>query len=33
MLDQLMTYDTASAATDFDMRQDWQDFWRIHYSR
>ncbi|GGL50121.1 ABC transporter substrate-binding protein [Wenxinia marina] len=33
VMDQLMTYDTATAAEDFDRRQDWQDFWRIHYAR
>ncbi|WP_180900755.1 ABC transporter substrate-binding protein [Martelella soudanensis] len=32
-MDELMVYDTATAAEDFDKRQDWQDFWRIHYSR
>ena len=32
-MDELMVYDTATAAEDFDARQDWQDFWRIHYSR
>ena len=32
-MDDLMVYDTATAADDFDKRQDWQDFWRIHYSR
>ena len=32
-LDEMMAYDTATAVEDFDTRQDWQDFWRIHYSR
>lgn len=32
-LDQMFTYDTASAADDWDARQDWQDFWRINYKR
>ncbi len=32
-MDELMVYDTSTAADDFDRRQDWQDFWRIHYSR
>lgn len=32
-MNELMVYDTATAAEDFDKRQDWQDFWRIHYSR
>ncbi|SMD09102.1 ABC transporter substrate-binding protein [Primorskyibacter flagellatus] len=32
-MDELMVYDTTTAAEDFDKRQDWQDFWRIHYSR
>lgn len=33
ILDQLMPYDSASALDDFDLRQDWQDFWRINYTR
>jgi iron(III) transport system substrate-binding protein len=33
MLDQLLAYDSTTAASDFDLRQDWQDFWRVHYSR
>ncbi|MGR3793732.1 ABC transporter substrate-binding protein [Vannielia sp. SX4] len=33
VMDQLMVYDTSTAADDFDKRQEWQDFWRIHYSR
>ncbi|HTN63473.1 MAG TPA: ABC transporter substrate-binding protein [Devosia sp.] len=33
MLDQLLDYDSSTAAADFDLRQDWQDFWRVNYSR
>ncbi len=33
VMDQLMVYDTSTAADDFDRRQDWQDFWRVHYAR
>lgn len=32
-LDRLMSFDMATAIDDFDGRQDWQDFWRTHYSR
>jgi iron(III) transport system substrate-binding protein len=32
-MDQLMVYDTGTAAADFDRRQDWQDYWRTHYNR
>nr|WP_245944970.1 ABC transporter substrate-binding protein [Pelagibacterium lacus] len=32
-LDALMTFSMATAEADFDARQDWQDFWRLHYSR
>ncbi|MDD7969970.1 ABC transporter substrate-binding protein [Roseinatronobacter alkalisoli] len=33
VLDQMMPYNTATAIDDFDTRQDWQDFWRVNYSR
>ncbi len=33
LLDQMQAYESATAASDFELRQDWQDFWRIHYSR
>lgn len=33
VLDQLMPYTSATALDDFDLRQDWQDFWRINYTR
>lgn len=33
VLDQMMPYSTATAIDDFDTRQDWQDFWRVNYSR
>lgn len=29
----LFPYDTASGMSDWDTRQDWQDFWRVHYRR
>lgn len=32
-LDNVMEFSMATAQADFDARQDWQDFWRIHYSR
>ncbi|SMD09089.1 ABC transporter substrate-binding protein [Primorskyibacter flagellatus] len=31
--DNLLAYDSATGLADWDSRQDWQDFWRIHYSR
>lgn len=30
---QMFTYDPASAAEDWDARQDWQDFWRVSYRK
>jgi iron(III) transport system substrate-binding protein len=33
MLDQMMPYASATALDDFDLRQDWQDFWRMNYTR
>lgn len=32
-LDDVMRFSMQTAQDDFDARQDWQDFWRIHYSR
>lgn len=32
-LDEMMPYSTLTAIEDFDTRQDWQDFWRINYTR
>jgi iron(III) transport system substrate-binding protein len=32
-LGELMLFDSASAADDFDKRQDWQDFWRVNYKK
>lgn len=32
-LDTLMIYDTSTAISDLDRRQDWQDLWRSNYSR
>ncbi len=31
--DRLQGYDSSTGIDDWDTRQDWQDFWRIHYSR
>lgn len=31
--DRLLTYEMASATDDYETRQDWQDFWRVHYDR
>jgi iron(III) transport system substrate-binding protein len=31
--DQLEAYDISSAESDWDAREDWQDFWRINYSK
>jgi iron(III) transport system substrate-binding protein len=31
--DRLTPYVSETGADDFDKRQDWQDFWRIHYTR
>ena len=31
--DNLQAYDSTTGLEDWDTRQDWQDFWRIHYSR
>jgi iron(III) transport system substrate-binding protein len=32
-LDKLLAYNPASGLEDWDTRQDWQDFWRLHYTR
>ncbi len=32
-LDKMMRFDMATAVDDFDRRQDWQDHWRLNYSR
>ena len=32
-LDALLNYDPATGLEDWDTRQDWQDFWRVHYTR
>lgn len=31
--DRLTPNDASTGMDDFDSRQDWQDFWRVHYSR
>ena len=33
VMDQLMVWDTASAVSDIDARQDWQDIWRTNLAR
>ncbi|MFM2390847.1 MAG: hypothetical protein RLZZ437_2402 [Pseudomonadota bacterium] len=33
VLGEIMPYTSATSMTDFDMRQDWQDFWRVNYVR
>jgi iron(III) transport system substrate-binding protein len=33
VLDRVYAFDAASAADDWDARQDWQDLWRISYTR
>jgi len=33
VLDDLMEYNSSTAADDFEARQDWQDLWMINYSR
>ena len=32
-LDALLNYNPATGLEDWDSRQDWQDFWRVHYKR
>ena len=32
-LDEVLGYNPASGLDDWDTRQDWQDFWRMHYRR
>ncbi|WP_347265794.1 ABC transporter substrate-binding protein [Paracoccus sp. (in: a-proteobacteria)] len=32
-LDEVLAYDPATGLEDWDSRQDWQDFWRLHYKR
>ena len=31
--DKLEPYDSSTGLDDWDYRQDWQDFWRVHYAR
>lgn len=33
LVDDLTPHIAATGMDDFDLRQDWQDFWRIHYKR
>ena len=32
-LDALLNYNPATGLEDWESRQDWQDFWRVHYQR
>lgn len=32
-MDELLKYDPSTGLEDWDSRQDWQDFWRVNYSR
>jgi iron(III) transport system substrate-binding protein len=31
--DQMQPYDVSTASDDWDTREDWQDFWRLNYSK
>ena len=33
LANRLTPYVSATGGEDFDKRQDWEDLWRIHYSR
>ena len=33
VLDKLEQYDASTALDDWDMRQDWQDLWRVSYAK
>lgn len=33
IMDQILNYNAQTGDQDFDKRQDWQDFWRMNYSR
>ena len=33
VLDKLEQYDASTALDDWDMRQDWQDLWRVNYAK
>lgn len=33
VVDRLLPYDASSGLEDWDSRQDWQDFWRVNYTR
>ena len=30
---EVLTYNPATGLDDWDTRQDWQDFWRLHHQR
>ena len=33
VIDQMLPYEAATAAADWDKRQDWQDLWRVSYQK
>ena len=33
LAERLTPHNAATGGDDFDTRQDWQDFWRVHYAR
>jgi iron(III) transport system substrate-binding protein len=33
VVDRLLAYDASTGLTDFDTREEWQDFWRVNYSK
>jgi iron(III) transport system substrate-binding protein len=33
VIDRVLGYNATTALNDWDARQDWQDFWRMHYTR
>ena len=33
VLDQLLPYSMATSLDDWDARETWQDFWRVHYQK
>ena len=33
LADRLTPYNSATGGEDYDKRQDWEDLWRIHYTR
>jgi iron(III) transport system substrate-binding protein len=31
--DKLFDYDSSTGLNDFDRREEWQDFWRVNYTK